>query len=176
MKDLSRKNLLPKFVLALFALGGMAVFAANNATVSRTLNIARPDVKVQISGSVQRDGKSEAFDTDVVVKAGETLNWKIVSANEGTGDAQNYRVVGQIPAGTKFVTGSANGQGTPWVTYSIDGGKTFVAEPMIQETQADGTVKEVPAPAAMFTQLRFEWSNPLVSSAKYDVTYRVEVK
>jgi uncharacterized repeat protein (TIGR01451 family) len=173
---MSKKYLLPKMLLVLIALSGMVVFAANNETVSRALKFARPDVKVQISGIVQRDGKSLSLDKNAEVKAGEFLDWTLVSANEGEGDAQNYRVVGQIPAGTQYVAETAKGDDAPQVKYSIDGGKTFSAQPMIDEKQTDGSVKKVPAPVSMFTQIQFEWANSLASNAKYNAAYRVRVK
>lgn len=165
-----------KLLLAIFALSGLAVLAANNQTVSRALNIARPDVKVQISGSVRRDDKTVSLEKAEAVKPGELLDWNISSTNEGTGDAQNYRVVGQIAKGTIFVAGTAKGEESAQVTYSIDEGKAFSAEPMIDEKQPDGTTKKVAAPISMYTQVKFEWSKPLVSQAKLNAAYRVRVK
>jgi uncharacterized repeat protein (TIGR01451 family) len=176
MKKITSKHLMPKIMLALFVLSGMAVFAAQNETVSRALNIARPEVHVEISGNVRRDNKTVSLEKAEAVKSGETLEWTISSANEGNGDAQKYRVVGQIPQGTTFVADSAKGDDSPQVTYSIDGGKDFFAHPMIKETQADGSVKEVQAPVSMYTQLRFEWAKSLPSNAKLAAAYRVRVK
>jgi hypothetical protein len=62
------------------------------------------------------------------------------------------------------------------VTYSIDNGKTYSAAPTIQERQADGSVKQVPAPVAMYTQVRYEWSDPLAANAKNSTTYKVRVR
>jgi uncharacterized repeat protein (TIGR01451 family) len=175
MKSLMNKYLMTKLMLAIVALSGLVVFASNNQTVSRALNIARPDVKVQISGSVQRDDKTVSFDKAESVKAGEILDWNISSVNEGTADAQNYRVVGQISKGTAFV-GTAKGDESPQITYSIDSGKTFSQLPMIDEKQPDGSIKKVVAPISLYTQVMFEWTKPLVSQAKLNATYRVRVK
>ncbi len=176
MKKISSKQMMPKILLALIVLSGAAVFAATNETVSRALNLARPEVKVEISGSVKRDDKNVSLEKAEAVKSGEILDWTINSANEGAGDAKNYRVVGQIPAGTTFVAGSAKGDGAPQISYSIDGGKTFSAQPLIEEKQADGTMKKVAAPASMFTQLRFEWEQSLAPQTKLTAAYRVRVK
>ena len=62
MKSLMNKYLVTKLMFGIVALSGLVVFASNNQTVSRALNIARPDVKVQISGSVQRDDKVVSLD------------------------------------------------------------------------------------------------------------------
>jgi hypothetical protein len=47
---------------------------------------------------------------------------------------------------------------------------------MIEEKQADGTVKQVPAPVSMYTQVRYEWSDPLASGGKVQAAYKVRVK
>ena len=84
--------------------------------------------------------------------------------------------MGQIPNGTVFVAGTAKGDETPEVTYSIDTGKTFSATPMIDEKQPDGRIKKVAAPVSTYTQVMFAWANPLASQAKFNTTYRVRVK
>lgn len=56
MKKLT--NSMPKIMLTLLVLSSVAVFAATNPTVSRALNIARPNVKILIAGSVERGDKS----------------------------------------------------------------------------------------------------------------------
>ena len=177
MKKVSKLHLMPKMLLAVFVLSGMVAFAAQNKTVSRALNIARPEVKVNISGTVTREDKQVALDKSAAaVKPGEILDWTISSNNQGAGDAANYRVVGQIPKGTIFVAGSAKGEENPNVVYSIDNGKTFSSQPMIEEKQADGSVKQVPAPISMYTQVRFDWSKALASQASLKAFYQVAVK
>ena len=62
------------------------------------------------------------------------------------------------------------------MVYSIDNGKTYSAQPTIEEKQADGTVKTVAAPVSMYTQLRYEWADPLASGGKLQASYKVRVK
>lgn len=176
MKNKTNKFLMPKLAFLVFALSAAAVFAATNETVSRALDIARPEVKIEIAGVVARGGKIVSLEKTEAVRSGETLDWTIDSANAGAGDAKNYRVVGQIPAGTLYVAGSASGDDAPSAAYSIDGGKTFSAQPLIEEKQADGSVKQVPAPAALYTQIRFEWAKDLASHSRLAARYRVRVK
>ena len=102
MKKIKSRYLMFKFVLGLFALSGVMVFAATNETVSRALDLARPDVKVHVSGSVKRDDKAVSVEKVESVKSGEILDWTINSNNEGAGDAKNYRVVGQVSGGNGF--------------------------------------------------------------------------
>jgi hypothetical protein len=62
------------------------------------------------------------------------------------------------------------------VSYSIDGGKNFAAQPTIEEKQADGTTKRVAAPASLYTQVRYEWSDPLAAGSTLSASYKVRVK
>ena len=136
---------------------------------------ARPEVKMQLSASVQRDSALVPLDKSTVVKPGEILDWTIVSENSGNAAALGYKAVGHIPQGTTFVSGSAKAEGAK-ALYSIDGGKSFSAQPMIEEKQADGSVKRVPAPVAMYTEIRYEWSDPLAQGGKVSASYKVRVK
>ncbi len=175
MKKIVSRHLVPKVLLGLLVLSGLGAFAANNQAVSRALNFARPDVKVEIAGSVQRADKVISLDKADGVKGGEIIDWNMDSHNEGAGDAQNYRLVGQIAKGTVYV-GTAKGDASPQITYSIDGGKNFSALPMIDEKQPDGRIRKVVAPISLYTQVMFSWEKPLAAQARLHATYRVRVK
>lgn len=176
MYGLKNKYFTAKLVLGIVALSSFAVFAANSHAVSRALNIARPDVKVQISGSVSRGEKTIQLSKAEAVKPGEVLDWAINSNNDGDGDAKNYGVVGQIPSGTSFIAGSANGDETPRIIFSIDGGQSYWEHPVIEVTQPDGTVQKVAAPVSMYTHVKFEWDGALKAKSTFNAAYRVEVK
>lgn len=170
-----KKNLhaLPLAALCLLVLGGAAALAQRQF---RSAERGRPEVKVLLSGSVQRDQKRLPLESAATVNPGEVLDWTITSENDGSAPANNYKAVGQIPKGTALVAGSATADGSASVAYSIDNGKTFSAEPTIEEKQADGSLKRVPAPVSMYTQLRYEWADPLASGGKLQAAYKVRVK
>ena len=176
MKKMTGKNTMPKLVLIMFALSAAAVFAAQNETVGRALSILRPEVKVQISGTLKRGSQIVALDKTEMVESGEILDWKISSANLGNAAARNYRVVGQIPKGTEYVAGSADGDQAPEILYSIDGGKSFSVQPVVEEKQPDGSVKQIPAPVSMYSQIKFEWAKELPAESQLNAAYRVRVK
>jgi uncharacterized repeat protein (TIGR01451 family) len=159
--------------LVVVAVGGAAL-------AQRQLNSSggggRPEVKVVLDGSVERAGQRLTLDKVENVKPGEILDWQIVSSNEGSAAAHDYKTVGHIPAGTTLVAGSAAAEQGSSVTYSIDGGKTFSTQPIIEERQADGTVKKVPAPVSMYTEVRYEWSDALAAGGKLTASYKVRVK
>jgi uncharacterized repeat protein (TIGR01451 family) len=170
-----KKNVrtLPVVVLCLFVLGGAAAFAQKQF---KLIGRARPEVKVMLTGMVERDGVRIPVEKASAVKPGEILDWTITSANEGDAAASDYKAVAKIPAGTQFVAGSASADGSAAVTYSIDNGKSFSPKPTIDEKQPDGSVKKVPAPVTMYTQLRYEWADPLVQGGKLNASYKVRLK
>lgn len=163
----------PLVLASLVVLGSVAAMAAQrNFLIIRT---ARPEVKVMLSGAVERDKKNISLDQSVTVKSGEVMNWTITSTNEGNAPARDYKAVGVIPAGTQIVAGSVSADGSAKVTYSIDNGKSFSAQPTIEEKQADGSTKRVAAPTSMYTQIRYEWADPLNEGARLSAFYKVRL-
>ena len=171
MKTFNQKiRALSLLVLCLALAGGGAAFAEK-----KLASKGQPSIKVMLSGDTERKGERVALDQVGMVKPGEIINWMIDSANEGNGAARDYKAVCQIPMGTSFVAGSAMSKDAS-VTYSVDGGKTFSAKPMVEEKQADGSTKLVTAPVSSYTQLRYEWSTPIEPGQKISATYQVRVK
>jgi hypothetical protein len=146
----------PLLALCLVALIGGGAFAQRQFASAG--GGGRPEVKVQLNGSVERGGNRLTLDKVENVKPGEILDWQIVSSNEGSAEARDYKAVGHIPVGTALVAGTAaaDDEHGSSVTFSIDGGKTFSTQPIIEERQADGSVKKVPAPVSMYTEVRYE--------------------
>ena len=175
MTKLNKKfGLFPLLALCAVTLGGAAALAQRQ--LAMPADGGRPEVKVVLDGAVEREGTRVSLDKVSAVQPGEILQWQITSLNEGAGAAQDYKATGHIPAGTSFVAGSAAGEHGSTVTYSIDGGKTFSILPVVEEKQPDGTVKEVPAPVSMYTEVRYEWSDALAAGGKLSASYKVRVK
>ena len=161
--------------LTLATLSLLAVTAVGFAQRHLITAIARPEVKVQLSAAVERDSELVPLEKASVVKPGEVLDWTILSENSGNAAAHNYKAVARIPRGTEFIAGSAKADGAKAV-YSIDNGKSFSDKPTVEVKQADGTVKRVAAPVAMYTDIRYEWSDPLVQGGKLSASYKLRIK
>jgi len=167
--------------LSLFLIAGaMLTFAQRRSIPALAATIpfssARPDIRVTLAATVQRDDKTIRTEEAGLIQPGEMLTWTITSENIGGAAAHQYKAVGRIPAGTVFVAGSAHAASEPAITYSLDHGKTFSARPTIPETQPDGTIKQAPAPVAMYTQVRFEWNTPLAAGQTLTANYKVRVR
>jgi uncharacterized repeat protein (TIGR01451 family) len=157
----------------LLALGSVAAFAQHHFMAAAVL---RPEIKIELAAAVERDNGVIPVDQVKEVKQGETLDWTITSQNSGQAAAVDYKAVGRIPAGTSFVAGSAKVDGSAKVGYSLDGGKSFAANPTIEEKQADGSIKKVAAPVSMYTNVRYEWADPLAPGGHVTASYKVRVK
>ena len=169
----SKKRISLMFVAALTLLvAGVAGFAQKHYMLAAT---ARPDVKIQLSGAVERDSSAVLLEKTTVVNPGEILDWTITSENDGNAAAIEYKTVGHIPRGTTFVADSAKADGAK-ASYSIDAGKSYSTQPTIEVKQADGSVKRVPAPVSMYTEIRYEWADPLAQGGKLSASYKVRVK
>lgn len=164
---------LPVVVVCLLVLGTAAAFAQQRFMLRMT---ARPEVKVLLSGAVEREKGLVPVAEAATVKSGEIIDWTITSMNEGNAPAHDYKAIGTVPPGTQFVAGSVTADGSAKVSYSIDNGVSFSAQPTIEEKQPDGSVKKVPAPVSMYTRIRYEWANPLEQGAKLNATYKVRLK
>jgi uncharacterized repeat protein (TIGR01451 family) len=175
MKTLKRRSRVVVLVaLCLLATGAAAAFAQKQLAARATGG--HPEVKVMLTGTVARGQEAVTLDKAGAVHPGEILDWKIVSTNDGDGAARAYKTVAHVPAGTSLVAGSATAEYSADVTYSIDGGKSYSAQPIIEEKQADGTVKRVAAPVSMYTEVRYEWADPLAAGATLNAAYKVRVK
>lgn len=172
MKIKKHIRTLPVVALGLLVLGSAAAFAQKNLMVLRT---GRPEIKVLLSGVVERQNGRIPVQEAATVKSGEIMDWTITSMNEGNAPARDYKAVGIVPPGTEFVADSVTAEGLATVTYSIDRGKSFSERPTIEVRQPDGTIKKVAAPVSMYTQIRYEWADPLEQGAKRNASYRVRL-
>jgi uncharacterized repeat protein (TIGR01451 family) len=154
--------------------GGVTVLASTESG-KRMLGLA-PSVKVSLTGTVERDKKVQKLGNKTVVNPGEKIDWNLSSVNEGNADANGFKTNAKIPEGTMYVANSASGDNSPNVGFSIDGGKTYSAQPMIEEKQADGSVKQVAAPVSMYSNVEFQWKGALAAGSKLEAVYQVSVK
>lgn len=174
MTKLKKKfRAMPLALVCLLVIGTTAAAFAGKEMRSLA-SVGRPEVTVALDGSVKREDKTLSIEKVGTVRPGEILDWTITSENKGTAAAQGYSALGQIPRGTSFVAGSAASQGAK-VSYSIDNGKNYSAQPMIKERDASGNVRQVPAPISMYTQIRYEWSDALAVGGKLSASYKVRV-
>jgi uncharacterized repeat protein (TIGR01451 family) len=142
--------------------------------------LAAPQLQVTLEGQIRvlADGEVSwaALADGAAVKPGELIRYQVELANTGDDAAQRPSALGRIPAGTLFVLESATSGPDLTVEYSIDGGNTFSPQPTIVVEGEDGRKRSVPAPASLYTTIRWTWNDPIPSGDSASVFYQVQVR
>jgi uncharacterized repeat protein (TIGR01451 family) len=173
MNRLNQKGrLFLALLISLLVTSGVMAYSLQGRT---PLQSGSPAMKISLSGTVTRPGGNVAIEKAGLVNPGELINYTILSKNEGSGSARDYKTISRIPGTTIYIEGSAKAEGASTV-YSIDGGKVYSPKPLIDERQPDGTIKKVPAPVSMYTHIRFEWNDPLAPNSNCSASYQVRIK
>ncbi|MEM9161483.1 MAG: hypothetical protein AAGC54_00230 [Cyanobacteria bacterium P01_F01_bin.4] len=147
--------------------------------------IRRPEVRLTLSAEKQiveldKNGEEkiswEALEGKVQVNPGDVLRYSVDGANSGEVEAKGLAITQPVPNQTTYVLKSAQSDTSAETVYSIDGGQSFVAEPMIEVTLPDGTVELQPAPAEMYTHVQWNFGDDLASAEAVKVSYEVQVR
>lgn len=157
--------------------GGAAVAqSAKKGQVQLRLDAAKKVVSKDAQG--QRKVSWQGLNDGAKVQPGDVLRYSITGANNGNKAVKNLAINQPIPPGMTFVRNSAtvNENSGAKITYSINGGKTFVANPTVQVKLADGTVETRPAPDTAYTHVRWKFGSSVPAQAKVKGTYQVKVR
>jgi len=111
---------------------------------------------------------------NAMARPGDVLGYSLAFTNTTSGTVNNVQFVDPLPRGLVYRTGSARADKSVRIEYSIDGGKSYTARPMIAVTEAGRRV-EKPAPAESYTHIRWTMSGPLASGAQVTAGFQAEV-
>jgi len=94
---------------------------------------------------------------------GDTLLYRLTFTNVQRDSVHNVQFNDPLPQGLRYVPGSARAdRDDVTIEFSIDGGKSYSAQPMIDE-KVDGKVVRKPAPTSKYTHVRWTlrgWVKP----------------
>jgi uncharacterized repeat protein (TIGR01451 family) len=100
----------------------------------------------------------------VPMMPGDTLRYRLTFTNVRHDSVHNVQFNDPLPNGLLYVPGSAHADRADIdVAFSIDGGKTYSPQPMVDEL-IDGRTVRKPAPASRYTHVRWTlrgWVQPL---------------
>ena len=113
-------------------------------------------------------------ETARVAKPGDVIRYGLVFTNVTAGPVKNIQFVDPIPGGMVYVLGSAAADRPVRLEYSIDGGKSYSAQPVIAVVQ-DGKTVEQPAPRERYTHVRWTVLGSLAPGAKVTAEFRTQV-
>lgn len=148
-----------------------ALAQASVPTVEVTVQAHKEVVRVDASGkkAVELKPATEAAAGDVIV-------YTLRANNTGSGPAMSPRIEDPIPVGTILVVDSVAKDGYA-IEASLDGGTTWQAFPATVTRKNDRGVQEtVPAPAELYTTLRWVLNGPLQPGDGKDVSFKVRIR
>jgi len=86
---------------------------------------------------------------------GDVVRYRLVFTNLKPDSLRNVQFTNPLPGGLRYVAGSANAdRGDVTIDFSIDGGKSWSVQPMIEEVVEGKTVRR-PAPVEQYTAIRW---------------------
>ena len=144
------------------------LWPARGSTQARTpasLAVTAQNVTAEATG---RTNKS-------VAQPGDEIRYRLVFTNVTAGPVKNIQFVDPIPQGMVYVLGSATSDQRVHAEYSIDGGRTYAAQPMIGVVE-DGKQVQKHAPAEQYTHVRWTVVGSLARGAQVSVEFRGRVK
>lgn len=93
--------------------------------------------------------------SDEAARAGDVLRYRLTFRNTTPRALRGVVVSDPIPAGLRFVAGSSRAsRADARVEYSVDGGRTFAAQPM-ETVVVDGRREQRPAAPEKYTHVRW---------------------
>lgn len=154
----------------------------NNQLISQ--GQSRPEIKLSLAADKQiiltENGQQkpswQPLSGTVSVKPGDRLRYRLVGRNDGTGPAQNLVLNQAIPGQMAYITGSVQAPKNTQVLFSIDGGKSFTAKPMVKVKQLDGRVIDQPAKAEAYSHIRWILGTTVAAKATVTTSYELRVR
>jgi uncharacterized repeat protein (TIGR01451 family) len=109
-----------------------------------------------------------------LARPGDVIRYALVFTNVTAGPVKNIQFVDPLPKGLVYVPGSAAADQPVRLEYSIDGGKSYAAQPMIEVVE-NGNKVEKSAPQEMYTHVRWTVLGSLAPAAKVIAEFRAQV-
>lgn len=109
------------------------------------------------AGAPARSGSPEAL------RPGDVVRYRLTFTNLAADSVHRVVFTDPVPAGLRYVAGSATADREDiQISFSIDGGRTYSNQPVIEEV-VDGQTVRRPAPQTMYTHIRWTvtgWLQP----------------
>jgi uncharacterized repeat protein (TIGR01451 family) len=112
------------------------------------------------------------------VEPNQIVEYQLTYTNQGTSDISGLKIVGPVPAGTEYLSNSANAKQRASLRVSVDGGVTFEPEPVTRTVvKQNGEVVEQIVPPEKYTHIQWLPAAAIEGDGgKQFYSYRVRVK
>ena len=116
------------------------------------------------------------FRSAPTVRPGDVIRYTVSGNNRTDQPISGLVLTDDLPANMVYVMDSAVSVGGATITYSIDGGQTYTANPTIQVRLPDGTFETRPAPADRYTHVRWTFQSAVPAKSSVNGQYQVRVQ
>ena len=117
-------------------------------------------------------GKPRVGPDSARLRAGDVIEYRLRFSNTTREPVKNVVLEDPLPAGLIYVGGTAAADvDGVLVEYSIDGGRSFAATPMVR-VMVDGQEVERPAPPERYTNIRWRVAGSVNPGARVTASFR----
>ena len=128
-----------------------------------------------MAGDTRHQALAEQGGDASALYPGDVVHYQLLFTNITDVPVRSIKFTDPLPAGLRFVGGSAVADRDDVViTYSIDGGQVFSAQPMIEEI-VDGERVTRPAPPEMYTHIRWMVPGWVQPGAQVTAEFRAQL-
>ena len=164
-------------ITRLLALLSLALPAAGSARAQAPA--APPALAVTAENLMAGDARHRALAArggdSTAVMPGDVVHYRLLFTNVTPGVVRGVVFNNPIPAGLHYRGGTAAAsRDDVAIDYSIDGGKSYAAAPTI-EVEVEGKRVQRPAPAEMFTHIRWTVRGPVATGASVRAEFRASL-
>lgn len=173
-KQSGRTVSLGSWMVAMIAAGtfGLGTTASAQAEPPRVLVVTAENL---MQADARHRDMARAGGDSTAILAGDVVQYRLRFTNTTSGPLSGVVFTNPIPAGLRYVPGSASGDRTDvTVEYSIDGGRTYSAKPMVVQV-IDGKRVEKPALPEQYSHVRWTVRGQVSASAVVTAEFRAEM-
>ncbi|MBW4688803.1 MAG: hypothetical protein KME40_27890 [Komarekiella atlantica HA4396-MV6] len=162
---------------------GVAAFWQSGSAIAQNLKV-QPQLQLRLEAQKQVVAKDQqgqlkiswqSLSGQAVVQPKDVLRYTLIGENKSDRQLKNLTLNQPIPQGMLYVLKSANITNNAKITYSIDGGRSFVENPTIRVTLPNGKVETKPAPASIYTHIRLLVPS-VAAKTTVKATYQTQVR
>ena len=163
---------------------GLAILQSRESAIAQTAKQESP-VKLKLAAERQSilavaSGQVEwkPLPTNASLRPGETIRYVMTASNTSDRQIKKLVVTQPIPNGSVYVSNSAtlpNFDGAK-LDFSIDSGKTYSEKPTIRVKLESGEIVTRPAPASMYTNVRWNFGESFPAKTAANATYQVRIR
>jgi uncharacterized repeat protein (TIGR01451 family) len=158
-----------------FSLAALALLMAGTAW-GQSAGMQKPKALVMTAENLnQADARHQALADPATLLPGDVIRYQLRFTNVTDDSVRHVVFNNRLPQGLRYVDGTAGGDRDDLtVEYSIDDGSTYSARPMIA-VDVDGERVMRPAPAEMYTHIRWTIEGWLQPSAQVTAEFKAHL-